>query len=319
MSKTDTDILNIGQEVLRRESQALQQLTERLDGPFVEMVRDAAACSGHVVLSGVGKAYIIAQKISASLASTGTPSFALHPVDALHGDLGRVRRGDLALLLSNSGETPEIVECAAALAAFEVKRYAVTAQPESRLASHCDTTISLGAIEEADAYGIAPTTSTTMMLALGDALTLATAELRGWSRDGFAMRHPGGALGRRLAKVERLMRPLENTATVSEQNTLIDTLHAISEKRCGAAFLVDAEGALRGILTDGDVRRYLTKHETALRTPVVAIATHKAKSCVRGTLVGEAMTIMKEHQIDELPVVDSQGRLLGHLDLLDLV
>jgi arabinose-5-phosphate isomerase len=317
-SHVSADPVAIGRQVIGAEISALLQAQKRLGPAFAKAVRLVLNCRGNVVLSGIGKPLFIAQKISASLASTGTPSIAAHPVDALHGDLGRVRDGDVIIALSNSGTTAEIVDFVRAIPQAEVKRIAITCNGQSRLAQLCDVVLDLGALEEASPMGVAPTTTSVAMLAVGDALTLAVAQLRGFTLEAFAKLHPAGALGRRFLAVEAAMRPLAMTAAVRSEQSVLDVLQEITRKRSGAACVVDEHGLLVGIFTDGDLRRLLTSNHSSLSDPIRAHMIGSPKRVARGTSVENALALLRAHHIDELPVVDEDGVLLGHLDIQDL-
>ncbi|MBT6177519.1 MAG: KpsF/GutQ family sugar-phosphate isomerase [Deltaproteobacteria bacterium] len=315
---SNEEIIELGHKVLDSEINALKQIRARVGDSFVEVVRAILACKGTVILSGVGKPYFIAQKISASMASTGTPSIALHPVDALHGDMGRIRDGDVVIVLSNSGVSSEIVDFTRATKALEIKRIAMTCRPESTMANLCDLVLDLGQLEEACPMGVAPSTTSTAMLALGDALTLALVELRGFTIDSFARNHPGGSLGKRLSAVETMMRGLDDTAVVTRTQTILETLGIVAEKRGGAAFVVDAQGKLLGVFTDGDVRRLLTAKSGSLSEAIEGSMTKNPKSIEPGASVEVALDMLRSHQINCLAVVDADGLLVGHLDIQDI-
>jgi len=312
------DPVAVGQQVIRAEICALEQIQKRLGPAFEKAVRLILNCRGNVVLSGLGKPLFIAQKISASMASTGTPSITVHPVDALHGDMGRVRDGDVVIALSNSGTTAEIVDFVRAVPQADVKRIAITCNGQSRLAQLCDVVLDLGPIEEASPMGVAPTTTSMAMLAVGDALTLTVAQLRGFTLEAFARLHPAGALGRRFLAVEAAMRPLCATAAVGPEQSVFDVLKAITGKRSGAACVVEPDGRLLGIFTDGDLRRLLTDNHSSLSDPIRMHMIASPKRVTRGTSVENALALLRAHQIDELPVVDEEGLLIGHLDIQDL-
>lgn len=317
MTELDS-ILALGRKVLRSEIEALEQVSARIDDTFTKAIQAMLDCRGTVILSGVGKPYFIAQKISASMASTGTPSIALHPVDALHGDIGRIRPGDVVIMLSNSGASSEMIEFARATQSLEVTRIAITCRPASPMAALCDVILDMGELSEACPMGVAPSTTSTAMLALGDALTLTLVEQRGFTIVSFAKNHPAGSLGRRLSPVSTYMRGLDSTATVTANQTILDTLGVIAKKRCGAAFVVDDKGKLDGIFTDGDVRRLLTKQPDALNAAIEVSMTREPKWIGPNESVEVALNKLCAAQINCLAVIDAEGCLLGHLDIQDV-
>ncbi len=315
----DESTLSLGRKFLRSEISALEKVCDGLDESFTTLVQTILNCDGTVVLSGVGKSYFIAQKISSSMASTGTRSITLHPVDALHGDMGRVRSGDVVIVLSNSGASSEVVEFVRAVQSLDVTCVAITCQSESAVARLCDTVIDLGPLDEACPMGVAPSTTTTAMLAVGDALTLTLVERRGFTIDSFARNHPGGGLGKRLRSVAAAMRNLESTAVVRPEQTVLETLALIAEKRGGAAFVVNDTGHLLGIFTDGDVKRTLMNDAPQLDSPIQAVMKTGAKSILPTDSLEVALDKMRSHHINCLAVLDTDGILMGHLDIQDVV
>jgi arabinose-5-phosphate isomerase len=276
-----------------------------------------------VVATGVGKAGLVAQRISASFASTGTPSHFLSPLDALHGDLGRVRRSDVALLLSYSGETDELTRLLDFLKRQQVAMVAVTSSRESTLGKFADITIELGRIEEVCPHGLAPTTTVNCLSAVGDALVLGVMSLRKFSREDFAAFHPGGSLGRRLIKVAQVMefKVGENLELISESLTVREVIakDPVSGRRAGAVVIVDAGGKLAGVFTDGDLRRRLRADASLLDKPLGAVMTRNPKHTHINALASEALALMNQYRIDELPVVDDGGKPVGLVDVQDLV
>ncbi|MCL4729824.1 MAG: KpsF/GutQ family sugar-phosphate isomerase [Planctomycetes bacterium] len=312
------ELSDFGRDVVRQEAEGLRLLLELVDGAFEAAVKAVIDCRGHVVVVGVGKPWLIGQKISATLASTGTPSFALHPSEAVHGDLGRLRAHDLVIALSNSGESEEVTRLLPVLKRLGCRVIGVTGNPQSSLGQHSDLVLRLPRAPEACPIGMAPSVSTTAMLALGDALALAVMKARNFTREDYARFHPGGALGRSLMKVTDIMRPLEETAVVGVSAVVADALHAITLHKTGAAFVVEL-GRLRGVFTDGDLRRHV-RDEALLDTPIVEVMTSPCRSIGADRLAPEAVRTMVEgRRIGELPVVDSQDRILGHIALKDLV
>ncbi|MCK5691120.1 KpsF/GutQ family sugar-phosphate isomerase [Myxococcota bacterium] len=310
--------IDLGRTIIEAECSALHQVSSHLGKSFEESIQAILKTDGNVVLSGVGKSYFIAQKISASMASTGTPSIPLHPVDALHGDLGRIRKNDVVIALSTSGASPEIVEFVKAIPHPQITTIAITTDKDSPLAKLSTIVIDLGHMDEACPMGVAPSTTTTAMLALGDALTLSIAQLRGFTLKDFAQYHPGGSLGRRLQNITSAMRPLSSTPIVHPDDKVLDVLNEITVKRAGAAFAVDEDGKLLGIFTDGDLRRLLASAGNGLDTPIRGHMVENPKTALADTNLAEALKVLKNHQIDELPVVDEEGHLLGYLDIQDV-
>lgn len=310
--------IELGQQVIKAEIAALEQVSCRLNDNFSEAVRVIRECKGTVVLSGVGKSYFIAQKISASLASTGTPSIALHPVDALHGDMGRIRAGDVVINLSNSGSTSEVVEFARAIRELDIVRIAITCRVESPLAMLSNIVLDMGPLEEACPMGVAPSTTSTAMLALGDALTLTLMSQRGFSIESFAKNHPGGALGRRLRSVGNACRPLQETVVVKTTESILETLRLIALKRCGAAFVVDDQTKLLGVFTDGDVRRMASNDATRFKDQIGDHMTTKPKTIYSTDSVQLALDTLRTHQVNSLAVIDHDNVMLGHIDIQDI-
>jgi arabinose-5-phosphate isomerase len=320
MPEKPSDDLVFAREVIESEVRALQALAQRLGGEFRRAVELLLGCTGRVVVTGIGKAGLIGQKISATLASTGTPSYSLHPVEAIHGDLGRIVEGDVVLALSNSGET-EVVQVLKAVKRMGARVIAVTGDPKSTLGRQADVVLDIGQIQEACPLGLAPSASTTAMLALGDALALAVAKRRNFDKERFALYHPGGELGRKLMRVEEVMRGLDQCAVVLANLSVSEALEQVNRVpgRPGAACITDESGRLVGIFTDGDLRRRVARDTAFLAAPISAVMTRSPKSIRRDSLALEAAAILEKHKIDELPVVDSDGRLCGILDVQDLL
>jgi arabinose-5-phosphate isomerase len=322
----DQDILEGARTLLAAESQALGMLVETIDEDFVRAVRLLAACEGRVVTTGIGKAGIIARKLGATLASTGTPADYLHPAEARHGDLGRVTRQDVVLALSNSGMTAEILQLVGPLKDIGVPLIVITADASAPLARHADVVLDYGRVTEACPLGLAPTTSTTVMLALGDALAMAVLSERRFSPAEFARFHPGGDLGRSLMRVDEVMRKGEALPLVPAGSSLAQAVERMTSTpgRPGAVLVVAADGRFAGFYTDGDLRRSLlrareTNNFDMLARPVDEVMTAAPISVRPDQLVGEARRLLRERQIDQLPVVDGDGRPVGLLDVQDLL
>lgn len=310
-----------GREILRLEAQAIEAQVDLVGPAFARAVELVLSCAGHVVTTGMGKSGIIAQKISATLASTGTPSFYLHPAEAIHGDIGRVSARDVVVALSNSGTTEEVKRLIPSVKRLGAALVAMTANPESELGKHADCLLLLPQRAEACPIQMAPTTSTTAQLALGDALAMTVARRRNFTREEFALFHPGGALGRKLIKVAELMRP---AAEVAATRCGVTTRQALLTagglgRRPGALVITDERGTLAGLLTDGDVRRAVLKDPGFLDRPIDEVMTRRPKHTRHDELAANAWHVMNEGNFDELPVVDEAGRYVGLLDVQDLL
>ena len=309
-------------EIVECEAAAVRQVAEGLGGSFTRALDMILALRGRVVTAGMGKAGFIAQKVSATLASTGTPSIFLHPAEAIHGDLGRVDRGDLLLAFSKSGETQELLVMLPHVKAVGVPVVAITQERSSTLGQHADLVLELGRIDEAGPHGLAPSASTTAMLALGDALALVVQEGRRFGPEDFARFHPGGDLGRRLMKVGELMRTGDRNPRVESGRTVLAAIEVMTRTpgRPGATSVVDASGRLVGFFTDGDLRRLI---ERGLANPrerrIDEAMTPSPRSIGPETFALEALALLHQHEIDQLPVVDGDGRLIGLLDVQDLL
>lgn len=310
----------IAKKVLRIERDALTSLINRLDGNFEKCVNAIFRIKGRVIVTGMGKPGFVAQKISATLSSTGTPSLYLHPAEGLHGDLGRVTKDDLVLCLSNSGETEEIVKILPIVKKIGAKLVAMTGNTASTLAKNADHTIDVWVKREACPLGLAPTTSTTAMLAMGDALAVALLEKKGFKEKDFAFYHPGGILGKRLLlKVSDIMRKGAENPVVKDCTPVKKVLVAITKSRAGSASVVDRSGKLVGIFTDGDLRRNLETEKDLVNKKVSCVMTKNPTAIKADRLAAEAFDILRSKKIDELPVVDDGYRPIGLLDVQDLL
>lgn len=315
-----SSVLKMAREVLSTEAKAIQRLTRRIGSEFEAAVSKMAECKGRVIISGMGKPGFIARKIAATLASTGTPSLFLHPAEAIHGDLGMVKKEDLVIAISNSGETEEIVRMLSTLKKIGVTLIALTSNSKSPLAKNADIVLDLGIDREACPLNLAPSTSTTAALAMGDALALSLLKKRGFRQEDFALLHPGGSLGRKLLKVSDLMRKGKDNPMVDENTSLEKALLVITSARAGSCTLVDKKRKLTGIFTDGDLRRHLRDGGgIILKQPVKKFATLKPLHVFHDQLAVEALNLLRSKKIDELPVVDHERRVLGMLDVQDLL
>ena len=322
MITTTDQMLRLGREILNAESQVLRDVAEELGKEFCGAVDLLYACQGNVIVCGMGKAGLVGQKIAATLASTSTRSHFLHPAEAFHGDLGRIHRDDIVLMLSHSGETEEVTRLLPSLRQIAAGIIAITGNRESSLARQADVTIYLGDFSEADPLGLAPSSSTTAMLAMGDALALVTAQMRGVSPEDFARFHPGGSLGRKLAKVDDVMQPLENCRVASDRLTVREVFVAVSRpgRRTGAVMLVNADRRLSGIITDSDLARLVEQRaDEALDGPVHDVMTRSPATIACGAKFLQAVDTLASKRISELPVIDDDGKPLGLIDITDVV
>jgi arabinose-5-phosphate isomerase len=316
----DAQLIASARRALAIEARALEALPGRIGAAFAQACRICLHCHGRVVVTGMGKSGHIAGKIAATLASTGTPAFFLHPAEAGHGDLGMITRSDALLALSNSGETPELVLLLPHLKRLGVPLMVMTGKSESTLARAASVTLDVGVPEEACPLNLAPTASTTATLVMGDALAVAVLEARGFTRADFARSHPGGALGRRLLlHVEDLMRTGEAVPRVAPDALLAAGLLEMSRKGLGMTVVVDAADRILGLFTDGDLRRALDHQVDVHTTLMSAIMTKNPKTIGPRELAAEAVHLMEVHRITALPVSDAHGRLVGALNVHDLL
>jgi arabinose-5-phosphate isomerase len=311
--------LDSARRVLRIEAQAIQDLQARLDSSFERAVGLLYSCNGRVVVTGMGKSGLIGRKISATFSSTGTPSFFLHPAEALHGDLGMLARGDALLAITYGGETAEILNLLETLKRLEMPIVTMTGNAKSTLAAASDVVLDVSVKEEACSLNLAPTASTTVAMALGDALAIALLERRGFQPDDFAALHPGGRLGKKLLRVEHLMHSGDAVPRVHKETPMSKTFHEMSAKKLGMTTVTSADGKLLGILTDGDLRRLMEKHGGA----TLAMT---AGDCMVGNpqtigplvLASEALNLMEKKKITSVVVVDGAQKVLGVVHLHDL-
>jgi len=315
--------LEYAKKVIEAEAEAINSITPIVDASFAQACEMLYNCSGSCIVSGIGKAGIIAQKISATLASTGTPSHFLHPAEAVHGDLGRLRNDDVVMVLSYGGETDEVVRLINLVKQLQIKLIAITGDINSTLCKHSDVTLCMGQMSEACPLGVAPSVSTTCMLAVGDALAFTVMKARNFSVEDYVRFHPGGSLGARLMTVEQSMmfRPGEKLPIVE----IADTIERLLEKtggikRHGAVMVVGNDGELAGIITDGDLRRLMTKNgRKAFGFKAGDVMTADCKRIRADALAAEATAIFHKYRIDELPVVDADNRPVGLIDVQDII
>jgi len=313
------DVVEYGRTVVAAEARAIAAV--KLDEAFARAVAWILGCKGRVVVTGMGKPGFVAQKISATLASTGTPSLYVHPAEAAHGDLGRIAKDDLVIALSNSGETEEILRLLPALKKIGVRIVAVTRDHANPLARGADLVVAIGAVEEACPLKLAPTASTAVLLAVGDALAMAVLADRPFDREEYALYHPGGKLGRGLMKVREIMRGGEANPVVRESDPLSAAVAVMTETpgRPGATSVVDAAGKLVGIFTDGDLRRLVEHGQTDFGRPVATAMGRNPRTVRPEGLLVDAARVLRQARIDQVPVVDEQGRPVGLLDVQDLL
>jgi arabinose-5-phosphate isomerase len=315
--------LEYARKVIEAEADAIKAVTPVVDGNFAKVADMIYNCAGSVIVSGIGKAGIIGRKISATLASTGTPSHFLHPAEAVHGDLGRLRKGDIVIVLSYGGETDEVIRLINLVKQLEIKLVGITGDGDSTLSKYSDVVLCMGRMNEACPLGVAPSVSTTCMLAIGDALAFTVMKARNFSVEDYVRFHPGGSLGAKLMTVEQSMmfRPGEKLAIAQESDTIEELLEKTADvKRHGAVMIVDKDGKLNGIITDADIRRLMTKKgDAAFKTKATDVMTGNCKKIGASALAAEATAIFHKYRIDELPVVDDRGRPVGLIDVQDIL
>jgi len=313
---TPQDCRRIACDVLELEADTVRSLTKHIDDQFARAVDTILQCRGRTIITGMGKCGIVGRKISATLASTGTPSVTLHPAEAIHGDLGIITADDVVVALSNSGETEELVRLLPIIRKIGAQLIALTGSRESTLARHSDIVILVPVRREACPYNLAPTASTTAQLAIGDALAMVLLHKRGFKAEDYAMLHPGGSLGKKLLKVEDVMRTGERLVTVHPDASLRDVILAMTETRNGAACVVDTHGALVGFFTDGDFRRTILRDSSAIDRPVSEVMSANPTTIHCGRLAVEAARMMRSgpRKFSQLPVLDDDDRLVGLLD-----
>lgn len=310
-----------GRRVIEIETAAIRALAARIDGAFTRACELMLGCEGRIVVSGIGKSGHIARKIAATLASTGTPAFFVHPAEASHGDLGMITAKDVVLALSNSGETDELLTILPVVKRKNVPLIAMTGNERSSLARLADVHLDVAVSEEACPLGLAPTASTTAALVMGDALAIALLEARGFTSDDFAASHPAGQLGRRLlVKISDVMHVGDEIPRVEPSASVTDALMEMSRKKLGMTAIAQADGRLCGVFTDGDLRRTLDDASVDLRaTPVTALMTANPRTIAADKLAIEAAQMMEAHKISALLVVDDAGALVGALNFHDLL
>ena len=310
----------IAQETLEIEAKAVQEQINHLDLNFDNAVSLIENCKGRVVVMGLGKSGLIGRKISATMSSVGIPSAFLHPSEGLHGDIGMVMKNDVVIMLSYSGETEEIKKVLPVLQAMKIKVVIMTGKINALVWRNCDCVIDCSVNKEACPYNLAPTSSTTAMLAMGDALALTVSNLKGFNRENLAMLHPLGAIGKRLTmKVSDIMRKGRQNPVIKQNATVEEALFVMTGTRMGATSIVDSKGLLSGFFTDGDLRRHLQKDRKILNKKITEVMTKSPRTVTSDMMALEAAKILQQHSIDNIPVVDESGKPVGILDLVDLL
>ncbi len=314
------DYLSTARRTIELERDAVSDLLNHLNGDFTKACDLLLACEGRVIVTGMGKSGHIANKIAATLASTGTPAFFVHPGEASHGDMGMITSKDVVIALSNSGETSEVVTILPLIKRMNAPLISITANPTSTMALASNASLHIGVEREACPLGLAPTSSTTAQLVMGDALAIALLEARGFSAEDFAFSHPGGSLGRRLLlKVSDLMHTGDDIPLVSSDTPVYQALMEVTRKRLGMTAVTDSEGRLCGLFTDGDLRRTLDHDVDLKNTPIADVMTPNCTTVAAGILAAEALQIMQSRQINALLVVDENRRPIGALNMHDML
>lgn len=313
-------ILDLARGVLKHEAEEIQQLAARIGNAFVDAVEVLLACKGRVVVTGMGKSGHVGGKIAATLASTGTPAFFMHPAEASHGDLGMITAEDVVIALSNSGESDEIINILPAIRRIGARIVSITGQHDSTLSRASDVHLSAAVSHEACPLGLAPTASTTAALALGDALALCVLDQREFTAEDFARSHPGGSLGRRLlVKVKDVMRQGEAVPVVSAQDTLQQAIREISAKGMGFTAVINADHQAIGIFTDGDLRRLFLQGHSDLQVPVVSVMNREPRLLGTQQMAMDAVMLMEQHKINGFLAIDAAQRLVGAFNMHDLL
>ena len=315
------EILREGRRVVEIELREIERLLHRIDENFVKAVDILSSCKGRVVFTGMGKSGIIARKIAATMASTGTPAFFLHPAEGVHGDLGMLAKGDVVVAISNSGETKEVLDIIPVVKRLGLKLIAMTGNLQSELAKKSDVVLDVSVEKEACPLGLAPTSSTTVALVMGDALAMALLKKKGFKKEDFALVHPAGSLGKRLLlKVEDLMHTGSDIPKVSEETPMKDVVIEISEKRLGMAVVCSNDNRVKGIITDGDLRRFIEKFGKAMfDAKAKEVMTKNPKVIKKDALAVEALNLMEKYSITSLIVVDEADKVEGVIHLHDIL
>jgi arabinose-5-phosphate isomerase len=314
------EVCELAKQVIAAEGQAVLKLQAKIGDDFVRACEYILACQGHVIVIGMGKSGHIANKIAATMASTGTPAFFVHPGEASHGDLGMITKNDVVVAISNSGNTEEIIAILPLIKSFNIPLITLTGKPDSKLAKAAQVNLDISVEQEACYLGLIPTSSTTAALAMGDALAVALASSRGFTQDDFARSHPGGLLGRRLLlTIDNLMHIGEDIPRVLADVTLEKALLEMTAKKLGITTVVNERGQLLGVFTDGDLRRVLDRDLNLRTTKIVDVMVHNCKTVTVGTLAWDALRLMEKHNITALVVLDQVGNMVGVVHLHDIL
>lgn len=313
-------LCKLGRDVIEIETQMINQLINRINDNFADACRHLLACQGRIAVMGVGKSGHIGKKIAATFASTGSPAFFIHPSEAKHGDIGMITKQDVLIAISNSGSSEEIIDVLPVVKRLHIPLIAMTGRPQSPLAKAASVHLDVSVTKEACPLGLAPTSSTTAALVMGDALAMAVLEARGFTENDFALSHPGGALGRRLLlSVDEIMHKGDTIPLVTQTTNLKNTLVEMTQKKLGLTTVVDETGKLVGIFTDGDLRRVLDDNHDLAQTPVTAVMSSHPKTIDRHTLAAEALNLMESFKITSLIVVDNEQKPVGVLHIHDIL
>lgn len=311
---------HLGLAVIETEANAVFNLAQRIDEHFENACELLLACKGRIIVTGMGKSGHIGSKIAATFSSTGTPAFFMHPGEASHGDLGMITKADTVLAISNSGFTHEIITLLPLIKRLEVPLITLTGNSESTLAKAATVNLDISIEREACPLGLAPTTSTTVSLVMGDALAIALLQVRGFTAEDFALAHPGGSLGRRLLlKIDELWHDEDQLPIISEQASISEALIEVTAKKLGMTCVVDEQGFLVGVYTDGDVRRTLSQSHDIKTTPLYVVMNRQCKTISKGLLAAEALALMQKYSITSLVVVDDNHRPVAVVHLHDLL
>jgi arabinose-5-phosphate isomerase len=310
--------IELAKKVLKTEAEAILNIMDKLDADFLKTVEMLAECKGKVVITGMGKSGIICRKIAATLSSTGTPAVFMHPAEAIHGDLGLVAVGDTVIAVSNSGETEEILQLLEVLHRMGVPIIGISSSPQSTLARYSTLHLDVGVSKEACPMNLAPTASTTATLALGDALSMALLVRKGFKEEDFAQRHPGGSIGKKLMKVEELMHTGDAVPKVLLSASMKDVIYEMSSKGFGITAVVDGRDTLKGVISDGDLRRLLQKDEHLLNKPAAECMKPGPRTITADALASDALRVFEEKHITSLFIADTAGKLQGLIHLHDL-
>ncbi len=315
-----TNILNRAKEVLKIEAESISNLIDKIDSSFEDAVNKIKDCNGRVIITGMGKAGLIGRKISATLASTGTPSLFLHPAEAVHGDLGMILKDDVVITMSNSGETEEVIRLLPLIKKMGCVLIAITGNIKSTLAKNSDIVLNAGVKKEACSLGLAPTSSTTAALALGDALAVVLLDIKGFKMQDYAFLHAGGELGRKLTlKVSDVMRKGVSNPLISPEKTVKEAIDIITQKKAGAVTITNEKQELLGIFTDGDLRRKYLENKNIGDKKIKDVMTVCPITINKDKLAVEGLKIMQQKAVDEVPVVDDNNTIVGMLDIQDLI